>query len=95
MFSEPRKEALRLAKVFPGWWQCAHCKQPTQDKQVDHIVRVGKTPKLGSPDWGPWLARMFIPHTGLQILCVTCHNRKTEAENDAARHEGQKSLFEP
>lgn len=80
LYSEPRKEALQRARYAPGWWVCAICRKPTSAKQVDHIVPVGRTPKIGDQAWGAWLARLFVKPEGLQVLCPPCHNRKTDKD---------------
>jgi hypothetical protein len=41
---------------------------------VDHIERVGSVLEPG------YLERLFCHPDGLQVLCQTCHDRKTAKE---------------
>jgi hypothetical protein len=41
---------------------------------VDHIERVGSVLEAG------YLERLFCHPDGLQVLCTTCHDRKTAKE---------------
>lgn len=90
-----RKEALDRArkKVRVGTtldgkpkykfhWKCAKCGQwyrNAGDVEVDHIVEVG--PFTG--DWNEFLPRLFTTQSNLQVLCVVCHMKKTNAYNAA------------
>lgn len=61
-------------------YQCAECKGWFPDKQiaVDHIIPCGA---LSCADDLPgFVERLFIEVDGLQILCDTCHNKKTNLE---------------
>ncbi len=57
-----------------GWF-------PEKQIEVDHIVPCGG---ISGPDWldkiKPWIIRAFVEIEGFQRLCLTCHNRKTQAE---------------
>jgi hypothetical protein len=74
-------------KGKPIWkyhWQCAHCRQwyrNQTDVEVDHITEIGSF----CGDWNKFLAKMFARPVKLklQVLCVVCHMRKTNAFNAA------------
>lgn len=81
----PRTLALTKARVSYGKYRCAHCKgenfkQPkSSDKanavQVDHIIPVG-----AFKSYDQYVERLFVPVSGLQVLCKPCHTIKTSAE---------------
>lgn len=69
-------------KILKFYWQCSHCEKwyrNETDVEVDHIVEVG--PFCG--DWNKFLARLFTTQDNLQVLCVVCHMKKTNAYNAA------------
>ncbi len=45
---------------------------------VDHIVPCGQL--LADDDIGVFVMRLFCASSGLQVLCDTCHNKKTYEE---------------
>ena len=61
-------------------YQCAKCKNYFADKEVavDHIVPAG-TLKC-SADLPLFVDNLFIEVGGLQVLCNTCHDKKTLKE---------------
>lgn len=67
----------RLAKHYT----CAACQQefPSKEVEVDHIspvVSVGD----GFIDWNTFIQRLYCPIENLQVLCLTCHKKKTKLE---------------
>ena len=52
---------------------------------VDHIEPWGHIEDLSLQE--AW-ARLLVPVTGLQVLCDTCHDRKTAAESQTAASYG-------
>jgi len=67
-------------------YQCAACKQwfPEKETQVDHVVPAGAIKDFEAI--GPFARRLLFPPPGdLQVLCICCHNDKTQAENRARR----------
>ena len=56
-------------------YQCASCEAyfKREGLEVDHISEVG--PFKG--DWNEYLERMFCSSDNLQLLCISCHSRKT------------------
>lgn len=67
----------RVGKHF----QCASCRGifPSKDVQVDHIQPV-VDPVDGFKDWNEYISRLFCEKEGFQVLCVECHDIKTENE---------------
>lgn len=46
---------------------------------VDHRIPV-IDPEIGFVDWNTLVARMFCEEENLQVLCDSCHKKKTDAE---------------
>ena len=61
-------------------YQCAHCTKWFMEKDinVDHIIPVG-TLKCGA-DLETFVEKLFCEKENLQVLCVTCHNVKTQKD---------------
>lgn len=83
----PKYEALRGARrECEGKgrqkyeYQCAYCKKwfPQKQVQVDHITPAGTLRSWD--DLVPFTSRLFCSKNGLQVLCKTCHNVKTQSE---------------
>lgn len=81
----PRNQALVLARVERGLYQCAMCKEQFKKEEIaiDHIDPVVST-KEGWTNWNDYVQRMLPPVEGFQILCEQCHDSKTSCE-DAIR----------
>jgi hypothetical protein len=78
----PRFEIISNARVERGVYICAGYKRPEHKVRykdginVDHIKPIMK----GNPTWNTIIKRMFCEKDGLQLLCKTCHNKKTKDE---------------
>jgi 5-methylcytosine-specific restriction endonuclease McrA len=61
-------------------YQCNECKGWFPDKlvNVDHIIPAG-TLRCAN-DLPAFVERLFCEQINLQVLCQTCHNRKTKQE---------------
>ena len=61
-------------------YQCAVCLKWFPDKEinVDHIIPAG-TLRCGT-DLPGFIERLFCEVDNLQVLCSTCHNKKTQSE---------------
>lgn len=83
----PRYEAVKLARVGKGVYQCrGGCKKQlkTGEFKVDHINPV-VNPRLGFTTWDEYIRRMFCKARGYQVLCKECHDEKTKKENEIRR----------
>lgn len=84
----PKYQALANAKrKYEGpnkrqkWeYQCASCGGwfPTKEVSVDHIEPVGTLKDY--EDLPEFVQRLFCGIEGLQILCSSCHSKKTKEE---------------
>jgi 5-methylcytosine-specific restriction endonuclease McrA len=61
-------------------YQCAECSNWFPDKEinVDHIIPAG-TLRCAN-DLPGFVERLFCEVDNLQVLCETCHNKKTQDE---------------
>jgi 5-methylcytosine-specific restriction endonuclease McrA len=59
---------------------CAKCGNhyPLKEAAVDHITPVGTLKSFD--DLPGFVERLFCGVEGLQVLCETCHNEKTQEE---------------
>lgn len=89
--SARKKVFVRRAKngnaVYKYQWQCAICSSWKEDEtlmEVDHIVEIGGVTEFNG-DWNETIGRIFPrPVTEhLQVLCQSCHKKKTGDYNSA------------
>lgn len=61
-------------------YKCNKCSKwyKQKDVSVDHIVPAGALSKY--EDIAGFVERLFCGTDGLQVLCSTCHNKKTQEE---------------
>jgi hypothetical protein len=61
-------------------YQCAACSNyyPQKEVSVDHIVPVGTLKSFD--DLPAFVQKLFVGVDKLQLLCDTCHNKKTQDE---------------
>lgn len=64
-------------------YQCAECQGWFAEKHinVDHKIPAGSL--NSGADLASFVERLFCEADNLQVLCETCHNRKTKAEKEA------------
>lgn len=55
------------------------------DKQVDHIVPVVPVGSVWNRSWDDYKKGLFVSAEGLQVLCKSCHKKKTGSENTIRR----------
>lgn len=81
-----RAAALTAARVERGKYKCAICQEIYTKRRicVDHIEPVLDT-NLGFTTWDSYIERLFCTPQKLQILCKSCHNAKSKAENKDRR----------
>lgn len=67
-------------------YTCNDCHKhyPASEVQVDHIEPV-IDPVQGFISWDNVVERMFCEKEGLQVLCKSCHNKKTNIEKKQAK----------
>lgn len=93
---EPIQKCAKRANVSRGLYECASCKElvpPTTVCQesrrriknifVDHINPI-VDPTVGFVSWDSVIERMFCDSDNLQLLCLTCHKKKSREEIDLA-----------
>lgn len=81
------KKGKQMKRCLYTCTQC-HEKYKSGEVSVDHIQPVVDPatgfPALpdGTPDWNVYIARLFCPQENLQVLCSSCHDKKTAGENE-------------
>lgn len=72
--SKQKQFALAAAKVGYGKYKCRKCYKifPRKQIQVDHIIPVGRF-----VDFNIYIERLFCESSGLAVLCIGCHKKKT------------------
>lgn len=88
---EVKNEAKTEKRVNPEsgrvaqFYTCAGCGQEftNKDVEVDHIEPV-VDPSVGFVDWNTFIARLFSPKENYQVLCKTCHKKKSKKEKQHA-----------
>jgi len=62
-------------------YTCALCNKQfvAKDVQVDHIDPV-VSPSQGFLNWDIYIERLYCALENLQVLCTTCHKKKTASE---------------
>jgi len=85
------------AWIRRGVYRCAVCgiegpatlppkegnKRRINNACIDHIKPV-VDPKVGFTTWDEFIDRMFVEIDGYQLLCHSCHKRKTDEERKLA-----------
>lgn len=85
---EVLKEALVGRKInektkrMSAHYKCNKCKKdyPTSEVNVDHVIPI-VSPDEGFISWDKFIENLFCPKENLQVLCTTCHDKKTKSEN--------------
>ena len=83
----PRTEALKEGRKERNAYVCAMCKDTYKNNEIvlDHIKPV-VDPKTGFTTWDDYIERMFPEKEGFQVLCSSCHDIKTELEDEMRKH---------
>lgn len=86
---KPVNEALKKAerksqssnKRLKYEYQCNICKSyyPRTEVQCDHVTPV--IDNQGFKDWNTYIERLFTEVENYQILCLECHQIKSQSEN--------------
>jgi len=63
-------------------YQCADCKELYGKEEIntDHVEAIGKF-----VNWDIFISKVFVSSRKLQVLCIECHNIKTQKEMKAFR----------
>lgn len=71
-------------------YQCNECKNYFPDKKinVDHIIPAGSLQCAN--DLPGFVERLFCEIDNLQVLCSTCHDKKTKSEKDVKKSNSKK-----
>lgn len=95
--SDLRKSVLDSAKVAHSdpkrprvktWYQCKECGHfdNANNVAVDHVIPiVDLKSSLEEMSWDELINRIWCEEKNLQVLCDSCHNIKTKAENKLRR----------
>lgn len=77
-----RSAAIKAAWRSRGKYECADCKElvGTKGYKVDHIQPT-VDPEKGFIDWNTYIERLLPMISGWQVLCISCHDKKTMIEN--------------
>ena len=83
----PRSDALKDARKERNLYICAMCESGFKNSEVvlDHIFPV-VDPKTGFTTWDDYINRMFPEKDGFQVLCLSCHDIKTQLEDEMRKH---------
>ena len=75
------KKTGRMAKHY----RCAYCEGlfPHKEVAVDHEPPI-VSPEEGFTTWDDFINRLFCEADGLQVLCKTCHDEKSNEEKARA-----------
>ena len=79
--AKTEKKTNKLSGRPAQHFLCRKCKKdfPAKMVQVDHIEPI-VTPSEGFVDWNTFIDRLFCERDNLQVLCKTCHSKKTKKE---------------
>lgn len=86
----PKSQTQKDARVARGMYKCAGCgehvplskregRKKVQNVFVDHIEPV-VDPAIGFTSWDDYIERMFCEQDNLQVLCKSCHDKKSAEE---------------
>lgn len=84
--------AMSRQRLERGLYLCELCKGSFGPKEInrDHIEPV--IPVTGWTNWETYINRLFVKSTGIQILCIGCHEQKTAIENILRVKNNQKPI---
>ena len=79
------------AKKDYALYECSDCKKVFSPSliEIDHIVPVSSV-KTGFVDWNDFIDRLFVTSDKMQVLCINCHELKSQIENTIRRENGLK-----
>lgn len=78
---KPRNEAIKNARVDRGLYKCAECGKSVGPKQY-HLDHHQPVQPIGYEiDLMTWIYRLLCPTENFHVLCIACHEVKTQHEN--------------
>lgn len=82
-FNACRRPSQSENKRLKWEFQCNECQGwfPRKEVQADHIVPCGALKSF--EDIPGFVERLLCNEDGIRVLCVTCHNAKTQSERVA------------
>lgn len=91
-----RYMAMKAAHVDRNAYKCAECEGifPKKEIRLDHIdpvVPVEGFKNGESFDLHEFAERLLVEESGFQVLCDTCHSKKSLEENQERRKNKKKS----
>jgi len=78
-----RNNAQKRARISRGIYKCELCgnEMKAKDTVKDHIHPVVDVTK-GFTTWDDYINRMFCDESGFQVICSTCHTKKSDNERE-------------
>jgi len=87
---KPISETIKNARTRRGYYLCNGCGQEVTNSIVvdgkrkkhvfcDHVQPV-VDPTTGFTGWDDFVNNLFCEESNLQLLCSTCHNKKSSEE---------------
>lgn len=85
--------AKNRCRIERGFYKCQSCDNAFGPKEInlDHIQPV-IDPFKGFTTWDDYINRLFVKSDGFQVLCLSCHNMKSNIENQMRVKNGQKPI---
>lgn len=91
----PISDCLSNARKSRGFYLCAGCREEVpasikingrrvKNVHVDHILPI-IDPDVGFTSYDDLIERMFCEADNLQVLCTSCHDKKTDDEKARAK----------
>jgi 5-methylcytosine-specific restriction endonuclease McrA len=84
------KQVNKLTGRQANHFKCRCCGGlfPQKGVQVDHIKPI-INPETGFSGWDSFIDNLFCEKEGLQVLCLACHNDKTNLEKQTRKINGK------
>lgn len=85
VFKLARRPSQSTNKQLKWEYQCSECLgwYPRKEVNADHIIPCGKFTVLD--DLPGYVARMFCEVEGIRVLCIKCHQRRTNGHMTSMR----------
>lgn len=95
----PKNEVKKEARVTRGKYKCKSCNKTVGASKVidgkrvnnvfvDHINPI-VDPNTGFTTWDDFIERLFCEKDNLQLLCKSCHDKKSYKEKEIAKKRKQ------